>query len=66
MVGLIILVGSAGGVDPGHAIAAETSPKNLTATALAFVSAIAYLISGGIQILPGIFLDLTFRTISCR
>lgn len=47
-----------GGAALGHAVAAESSPKRLIATALAFVSTIAYLISGGLQILPGIFLDL--------
>jgi MFS family permease len=48
-----------GGAALGHAIAAESSPKYLTATALGVVSTIAYLISGGLQILPGIFLDMT-------
>ncbi|MFH1118162.1 MAG: MFS transporter [Pseudomonadota bacterium] len=50
---------SCGGASLGHALGAESSPKYLTATALGFVSTIAYLIAGGLQILPGIFLDMT-------
>lgn len=46
-----------GGAALGHAVGAESSPKHLTATALGFVSTVAYLIAGILQILPGLVLD---------
>jgi len=58
--GLLLSFGFAcGGAALGHAVGAESSPKHLTATALGFVSTVAYVISGILQILPGILLDAT-------
>lgn len=46
-----------GGAALGHAIGAESGPKHLTATALGFVSTVAYVMSGMLQILPGVLLE---------
>ncbi len=48
-----------GGGALGHSVGAESCPRHLTATALGLVSTIAYVIAGGLQILPGIVLDMT-------
>jgi MFS family permease len=58
--GLLFFFGFAcGGAALGHAVGVESSPRHLTATALGFVSTIAYVMAGILQIVPGILLDLT-------
>jgi len=58
--GLLFTFGfGCGGAALGHAVAAENSPKHLTATALGLVSTIAYVIAGILQTLPGLILDAT-------